>query len=162
MHRQRRERNSWQQGINFWNAVGKELFRVLMNWLLWSSGSTVIPESTIDFSLVGELFTWYLLPGKCKRNILSNGPHFILFFVDLTKAFYTVNRDIFWNKRGNIWYPLIFVNMHKLLYRRMKARVVLVGWFLNEIRIGNGIKQGDVLASILFAIVIFMMLNHAF
>ena len=83
-------------------------------------------------------------------------------FVDLTKAFDTVNRDALWTILRKIGCPPTFVNLVKQLYRNMKARFAFNGTLSQEIAVDNGVKQGDILAPTLFSIYFAMLLSHAF
>ena len=83
-------------------------------------------------------------------------------FVDLTKAFDTVNREALWIILGKIGCPSNFVRMFKELHRNMKARVTFNGQLSEEISIDNGVKQGDIPAPTLFSIFFAVMLSHAF
>ena len=59
-------------------------------------------------------------------------------FVDLTKAFDTVNRDALWKVLGKLGCPPTFLNMLKQLHRNMKACVAFNGLLSDEIAIDNG------------------------
>ena len=83
-------------------------------------------------------------------------------FVDLTKAFDTVNRSALWIILGKLGCPPQFVNMFKQLHRNMKARVNFNGSLSEPISIDNGVKQGDIPAPMLFSIYFAMCLVFAF
>ena len=63
-------------------------------------------------------------------------------FVDLTKAFDTVNRDALWITLGKIGCPPTFVRMFQELHRDMKARVTFNGKLSEEFAVDNGVRQG--------------------
>lgn len=81
-------------------------------------------------------------------------------FVDLTKAFDTVNRDALWMILGKIGCPPMFVNTFTQLHRDMKAQVTFNGQLSNEIPIDNGVKQGDIPTPTLFSIFFAVLLTH--
>ena len=83
-------------------------------------------------------------------------------FVDLTKAFDTVNRDALWKVLGKCGCPPEFVDKFKKLHRSMKARVNFDGQLSEEISVDNGVKQGDIPAPTLFSIYLSAMLWLAF
>ena len=83
-------------------------------------------------------------------------------FVNLTKAFDTLNRDALWIILGKIGCLAKFVHMFKELHRNMKACVTFNGQVSEEFFIDNGVKQGDILAPTLFSIFFAVMLSHAF
>ena len=82
-------------------------------------------------------------------------------FVDLTKAFGTVNRDALWEILGKLGCPPTFVKMFKQLHRNMKARVTFNGSLSEEISIDNGVKQGDIpaLTCSLYTLLLFSLLR---
>ena len=83
-------------------------------------------------------------------------------FVDLTKAFDTVNRDALWKILGKIGCPPNFVRMFQELHRNMKARVTFNGQLSEEFPVDNGVKQGDIPAPTLFSIYLAVLLTYAF
>ena len=83
-------------------------------------------------------------------------------FVDLTKAFDTVNRDALWKVLGKLGCPPIFIHMLKELHRDMKGKVSFNGQLSEEISIDNGVKQGDIPAPTLFSIYFAVLLRYAF
>ena len=82
-------------------------------------------------------------------------------FVDLTKAFETVNREALWVILGGIRCPP-FVKMFQELLRNMKARVAFDGKLSEEFAVENGVKQRDIPALTLFSIYFQMLLAYAF
>ena len=83
-------------------------------------------------------------------------------FVDLTKAFDTVNREALWKILAKIGCISTFVNIFKEHHRNMKARVTFNSQLSGEIAIANGVKQGDIFALTLFSIFFAVLLTHAF
>ena len=65
-------------------------------------------------------------------------------FVDLTKAFDTVNRNALWRVLSKLGCPPKFVRMIAELHRDMKGQVTINGILSDEIPIENGVKQGDI------------------
>ena len=80
-------------------------------------------------------------------------------FVDLTKAFDTVNRDAFWKVFGKLGCPPTFVHTFRELHRDMKPRVAFNGRLSDEISVDNGVKQGDIPAPTLFSIYFAVLLG---
>ena len=83
-------------------------------------------------------------------------------FVDLTKAFDTVNRDALWHVLKKLGCPEKFVNVVKSLHDGMEARVLDQGSFSATFSVSNGVKQGCVLAPTLFSIMFAMLTRDAF
>ena len=150
------------RGITLLEAIGKVLARLLLNRLMKDICPTVIPESQSGFrsgrGTVDMIFSARQIQEKC---IEQQVPLYQV-FVDLTKAFDTVNRDASWIILGKIGCPPTFVNMSKQLHGDMKDRVTFNGQLTEEIPIGNGVKQGDIPAPTLFSIFFAVLLTHAF
>ena len=83
-------------------------------------------------------------------------------FVDLTKAFDTVNRSALWTILEKLGCPPEFVDMIRQLHNNMKAQVNFNGSLSDPIPIDNGVKQGDILAPTLFSIYFAVAFNYAF
>ena len=83
-------------------------------------------------------------------------------FVDLTKAFDTVNRDALWKVLGKLCCLPTFVHIFRELHGDMKARVAFSGRLSDEISVDNGVKQGDIPAPTLFSIYFAVLLGSAF
>ena len=103
------------------------------------------------------IFTARQLQGKC---IEQQMPLYKV-FVDLTKAFDTVNREALGVILGRIGCPS-FVKMFQELHENMKACVAFNGQLSGEFAVNNGVKQGDIPAPTLFSIYFPMLLAYAF
>ena len=78
-------------------------------------------------------------------------------FIDLTKAFDTVNREALWVILSKLGSPTKFVNPIRQFRDDMSGEV------LSDVEASepNGIKQGCVLAPVLFNLFFTFVLNHA-
>ena len=83
-------------------------------------------------------------------------------FVDLTKAFDTVNREGLWKIMTKFGCPVKFIAMVRQFHDSMLARVQNNGEFSYPFPVTNGVKQGCVLASMLFSMMFSAMLTYAF
>lgn len=82
-------------------------------------------------------------------------------FIDLTKAFDTVSREGLWKILSKLVCPSRFLTILKQLHTGQKGQVKHNRDFSDTFPIGNGVKQGCVLAPTLFAIFFSMMLHEA-
>ena len=150
------------RGITLLESVGKVLARLLLNRLMKHVCPLVIPESQCGFrsgrGTVDMIFSVKQLQEKC---IEQHVPLYQV-FVDLTKAFDTVNRTALWKILGKLGCPTTFIRMLKELHRNMKARVTFNGSLSEDISVDNGVKQGDIPAPTLFSIYFAVVLAHAF
>ena len=142
-------------------AVGKVFSKVLSNRLIKWTCPNVMLESQCGFrtgrGTVDMIFSARQLMEKC---IEQRVPLYQV-FVDLTKAFDTVNRIALWIILGKLGCPPQFVELLKQLHRNMKATVNLNGSLSEPIPVDNGVKQGDIPAPTLFSINFAVMLLYA-
>ena len=73
-------------------------------------------------------------------------------FVDLTKAFDTVNRKALWLILEKLGCPNKFVKTLRLFHDDMQAWVNVGGKLSDPISVANGVKQGDIPAPTLFSL----------
>ena len=75
-------------------------------------------------------------------------------FIDLSKAFDTINRELLWKHLSKLGVPPKFLSILRQLHDRMQARV-LTGEIQSEFfEVKVGVKQGCVLAPVLFNILL--------
>ena len=121
-----------------------------MGWVNTYTG--IQPESQCGFranrGTVDLIFSARLLQERCKEQNLPLYQRFI----DLSKAFDTVNRSTLWKILLKLGCPERFVGLIRFLHNGMKARVSFNGTLSEEISINNGVKQGDISAPMLFNI----------
>jgi len=115
------------RGVSLLSVAGKLLARVMLIRLLTHVVDTVVPESQCGFrhvrSTTDMIFVARLLQEKCREQ------HRDLFiaFIDLTKAFDTVNRDLLWQVLGKFGCPPHFLSILREFHTDMSARVVQGG-----------------------------------
>ena len=83
-------------------------------------------------------------------------------FVDLTKAFDTVRRDGLWKILAKYGCPEKFISIVQQFHDGMRAHVQDNGDISQAFAVTNGVKQGCVLAPILFCLMFLAMLQDAF
>nr|VZI47182.1 unnamed protein product [Spirometra erinaceieuropaei] len=88
--------------------------------------------------------------------------HLYSTFVDLTKAFDTVNREGLWKIMQKFGCPERFTQMVRQLHDGMMARVTDNGAVSEAFAVTNGVKQGCVLAPALFSLMFSAMLMDAY
>nr|VZI18812.1 unnamed protein product [Spirometra erinaceieuropaei] len=88
--------------------------------------------------------------------------HLYSTFVDLTKAFDTVNREGLWRIMQEFGCPERFTQMVRQLHDGMLARVTDNGAVSEAFAVTNGVKQGCVLAPTLFSLMFSAMLMDAY
>ena len=140
------------RGISLLAVAGKVLAKVMLRRLINNITESMLPESQCGFrknrSTVDMVFTTRQLQEKCREQ------HKDLFmvFVDLSKAFDTVKRDLLWDVLMRIGCPIKFVNILRQFHDGMTARVSIRGQESSPFPVCTGVRQGCVLAPILFNI----------
>ena len=147
------------RGISLLSVAGKILARVLLNRLNEHlEQSRLLPESQCGFrkdrGTIDTIFT--------ARQFKRNARNRMWTFVDLTKAFDTVNREGLWKIMAKFGCPAKLIAVVRQFHDGMLARVQNDGEFSDPFPVTNGFKQGCVLASILFNMMFSAMLTDAF
>nr|VZI14632.1 unnamed protein product [Spirometra erinaceieuropaei] len=150
------------RGISLLNIAGKIFARILLNRLNNHLEQGLLPESQCGFrrhrGTTDMIFAARQLQEKCQEM----RTHLYSTFVDLTKAFDTVNREGLWKIMQKFGCPERFTQMVRQLHDGMMARVTDNGAVSEAFAVTNGVKQGCVLASTLFSLMFSAMLMDAY
>ena len=150
------------RGISLLSIIGKVLARIQLDRLNTHIVPNIVSESQCGFrpnrGTTDMVFSLRQLQEKCIEQNLD----LYHCFIDLSKAFDTVNREALWVVLAKCGCPPKFVNMVKSLHADMKARVNFGGAVSEPFNVDNGVKQGDLSAPTLFAIYFAAMLSYAF
>jgi len=115
------------RGISLLSVAGKILARVVLKRLLNHVVDIVMPESHCGFSrrrsTIDMIFVARLLQGKCREQ----NRDLCLAFIDLTKAFDTVNRDLLWQILRKFGCPPAFLTILQEFHNGVHAKVVIGG-----------------------------------
>jgi hypothetical protein len=151
------------RGIALLCIAGKVLARLMLNRLIKHIDNIgLIPESQCGFrpnrGTSDMTFALRQLQEKCSLQ----GVDLYLLFIDLTKAFDTVNREGLWRILEKAGCPKLFVSIICSFHDGMKASVREGSEKSPSFGVTSGTKQGCVLAPTLFSIFFSMMLLVAF
>nr|VZI15267.1 unnamed protein product [Spirometra erinaceieuropaei] len=150
------------RGISLLNITGKIFARILLNRLNNQLEQGLLPESQCGFrrhrGTTDMIFAARQLQEKCQEM----RTHLYSTFVDLTKAFDTVNREGLWKIMQKFGCPERFTQMVRQLHDGMMARVTDNGAVSEAFAVTNGVKQGCVLAPTLFSLMFSAMLMDAY
>ena len=130
--------------------AGKVLAKIMLTRLLEHVVDLVLSESRCGFqrrrSTIDKIFVARQVQEKCREQHQD----LCMTFVDLTKAFDTVNRDLLWNISRILGCLPIFIAMLQQFHTGMCAQVVIAGSQSFSFPVEVGVKQGCVLAPIIF------------
>nr|VZI09819.1 unnamed protein product [Spirometra erinaceieuropaei] len=150
------------RGISLLNIAGKIFARILLNRLNNHLEQGLLPESQCGFrrhrGTTDTIFAARQHQEKCQEM----RTHLYSTFVDLTKAFDTVNREGLWKIMQKFSCPERFTQMVRQLHDGMMARVTDNGAVSEAFAVTNGVKQGCVLAPTLFSLMFSAMLMDAY
>ena len=146
--------NSISRDISLLSVAGKVLAKIMLTRLLEHVADLVLPESQCGFrcgcSTIDMIFVARQLEEKCREQ----HEDLYLTFIDLTKAFDTVNRDLLWNILRKFGCSQTFIATLQQFHTGMSAQVVIAGSQSSNFPVEAGVKQGCVLASIIFNLLI--------
>nr|VZI36609.1 unnamed protein product [Spirometra erinaceieuropaei] len=150
------------RGSSLLNIAGKIFARILLNRLNNHLEQGLLPESQCGFrchrGTTDMIFAARQLQEKCQKM----RTHLYSTFVDLTKAFDTVNREGLWKIMQKFGCPERFTQMVRQLHDGMMARVTDNGAVSEAFAVTNGVKQDCVLAPTLFSLMFSTMLMDAY
>lgn len=142
------------RGISLLSCLGKLFLTILNNRLSnFSEENGILCESQLGFkkgnrTSDAHIILKNLIDKYCHRN---QGKIFSC-FIDLSKAFDTVPRDILLNKLYNLGIKGNFFNVLRAIYSNDKACVKMGGKYTESFKINQGVRQGCVLSPLLFNI----------
>ncbi|CAF1437436.1 unnamed protein product [Adineta ricciae] len=139
------------RGIALLNTTSKLFSRIILNriqnlidgQLLEIQSGFRSNRSTID-----QIFTLKMTMEKRKA---FNKPLFMC-FIDITKAYDSVNRELLWKVCRNYGITDKLVNLLKMLYKDSIAKVKINGEMSDSFEMNTGVMQGGIPSPILFNI----------
>lgn len=147
------------RGISLLSIAGKILARILLNRLLGHIVDRVQTESQCGFranrGTTDMIFVGRQIQEKCREQHRD----LFIMFIDLTKAFDTVNREALWKILSKCGCPEKFINIIRQLHDGMAGSVTIQGETTESFGITNGVKQGCVLAPTLFGLFFAVMIK---
>jgi len=150
------------RGISLLSIAGKILARVILNRINKHLVSSVYPESQCGFragrGTVDMVFGLRQLQEKAREH--NRDLHMV--FVDLAKAFDTIDRNALWKVLSKLGIPADMLSVIRSFHEGMQASVSSSGQSSDTFSVTSGTKQGCVLAPVLFALFFSVMLDYAF
>ena len=138
------------RGISLLSVAGKVLAKIMLTRHLEHVVDLILPDSQCGFrrgrSTIDMIFAALQLQEECREQHQGS----FLAFVDLTKAFNTVNRDLLWNILRKFGNPPTLIAILQQFHTGMCAQVVIAGSQSSSFPVEVGVKQGCVLAPIIY------------
>ena len=149
------------RGLSLISHIGKVLERLIQNRLVKYVEEVIyfIPENQNGFrsarSTIDSIFCSRIISSYCreKHNIC------IKCFVDLTKAYDKVDRDVLWLILKRIGVPNKLIEIIKNIHVGATGSVRTEGEFSESFSLGVGLKQGSIFAPLLFNIYFTAIIN---
>ena len=149
------------RGISLLSVVGK-IFADIKLQRLKRLAELVYPESQSGYrdgrGTIDGIFILRQMMEKCREQ--RQNLH--IAFIDFTKAFNCVNRELLFKILGKLGCPANFVQVIMTLYSEVHARLCIDGELSNPIEYNSGVKQGCKLAPTLFGMYAAVMFYLAF
>jgi endonuclease/exonuclease/phosphatase family metal-dependent hydrolase len=150
------------RGISLLSVAGKIMARLILDRLTSHLSESILPDSQCGFrsgrGTVDMIFSARQIQEKCREQNMD----LFIVFIDLVKAFDSVDRYGLWRILAKLGCPRKVVKLIEAFHDGMEAKVVSHGSESSSFPVSNGVKQGCVLAPTLFSILFTCMLNDAF
>ena len=138
------------RGIALLSTAGKILAKILLKRLIKHVSEELMPETQCGFrqnrSTSDMIFVARQTLEKCREQYRD----LHMCFVDLSKAFDTVDRPMLWEVLRRSGCPEGFVLLIRSLHDGMEARVRVGNLESEPFEVSRGVKQGCTLAPVLF------------
>ena len=140
------------RGITSLSALGKLFTKVLNDRLTgWAENYQVYIEAQAGFRAnMGTTDNIFTLHGLI-THIINQGKKIYCAFVDLSKAFDNLNRDILWHKLIKLGVRGKILNIIKSMYETVKSKVKYQNQLSEEFDCYLGVRQGESLSPFLFS-----------
>lgn len=140
------------RGIALLSTAGKLLAKILLKRLVASISEDILPESQCGFRSYRSTSDMIFSARQLLEKSREQRQDLYMAFVDLSKAFDSVDRDLLWKVLRKCGCPARFVGLIRCLHDGMSVRI-RIGEDLSEpFVVSRGVKQGCVLAPVLFNI----------
>ncbi|CAF3152656.1 unnamed protein product [Rotaria sp. Silwood2] len=140
------------RGISLLNVISKVFSRIILNRIQHLIDSQLL-EIQSGFrpnrSTVDPIFILRMTMEKMRE---FNKPLFLC-FIDVAKAYDSVNRELLWKVCRKYGISEKLVRMFRMLYNNSKAKVRINGELSDSFEIDNGVMQGGIPSPVLFNIV---------
>ena len=142
------------RGITLMSCLGKLFIAILNNRLLqYTIYNKILSESQLGFLAGNKTSDAHIIMNNAiRKHCHKNGSKIYSCFIDFSKAFDTVPRDILFNKLLKHGVNGRFFNIIKNIYNNDKACIKIHSQCTETFEINQGVRQGCVLSPLSFLI----------
>ena len=140
------------RGISLLSIVGKVFTKVLLTRLNKYIVDSVCPETQCGFRKERSTIDMIFTARQLQEMSREQHQNLYMVFIDIKKAYDTVNREMLWNIMHKFGCPDKFISIVRAFHDGMKASVSVGGNETAPFNVELGVKQGCVIAPILFNI----------
>ena len=140
------------RGISLLAVAGKVLARVILTRLNRYIVDDVCPESQCGFRKHRGTIDMIFVARQIQEKAREQQRDLCMAFIDLSKAFDTVDRHLLWRVLEKFGCPKKFINMIRAFHSDMLATVFIGGEESEAFGVEVGVKQGCAMAPVLFNI----------
>ena len=138
------------RGIALLSTAGKILAKIVLQRIVKNITEAILPETQCGFradrSTVDMVFSARQVIEKCREQHRD----LYIAFVDLAKAFDSVDRCLLWKILEKCGCPPKIIDIVRQLHDGMNVRVKVSGDLSDPFAVSRGVKQGCTLAPVLF------------
>ena len=139
------------RGISLLSVAGKIFAKLLLNRIN-DTVEKILPEAQCGFRKSRSTADMIFAARQIQEKCLEKDKDLYMVFIDLTKAYDTVSRDLLWQLLKRYGIPDKIINILESFHSGMEGKVSRQGEILEPFKINNGLRQGCVLAPVLFNI----------
>ena len=149
------------RGISLLSVAGKILTKILQKRINTAVVKPNVAEPQCSFRRGRGTAEMIFAARQIQEKCIEQQKNLLAVFIDLTKAFDTVNRHAQWQVLTKNGIPTKIVNILKSLHNRMLGTVKINGETTDSFPISTVVKQGCTIAPTLFIIYFDTMLKEA-
>lgn len=140
------------RGISLLSTASKVLAKIMLSRLTKHLTESTLPETQCGFRKERSTCDMIFVARQIQEKCHEQNSELYIAFIDLAKAFDTVNRELLWNVLSKFGVPDKFLTILKSLHDNMSACVSIGGDRSEPFKVEVGVKQGCVFAPVIFNI----------